>query len=67
VVEQADRPIGAMVPVWQLKEWRTRRERFFARIDAARRQRPRATSQSIARDVTEAVQKTRENSRRRPA
>jgi antitoxin (DNA-binding transcriptional repressor) of toxin-antitoxin stability system len=67
VVEQAGRPIAAMVPVWQLKEWRARRDRFFAKIDAVRRRRPRATSRSIARDVAEAIQKTRGNSRRRPA
>ena len=67
VVEQAGRPIAAMVPVWQLKEWRARRDRFFAKIDAVRRRRPRATSRAIGRDVAEAIERTRGTSRRRPA
>jgi antitoxin (DNA-binding transcriptional repressor) of toxin-antitoxin stability system len=67
VVEQAGRPIAAMVPVWQLKEWRARRDRFFAKIDAVRRRRPLATSRAIGRDVAEAIERTRRTSRRRPA
>jgi antitoxin (DNA-binding transcriptional repressor) of toxin-antitoxin stability system len=66
VVEQAGRPIAAMVPVWQLKEWRARRDRFFAKIDAVRRRRPLATPRAIGRDVAEAIERTRGTSCRRP-
>ena len=67
VIEQDGRPMAAVVPVWQLKEWRARRDRFFAKIDAVRRKNPRTASRVIARDVAEAIAKTRGSSRRRPA
>jgi len=41
--------------------------RFFAKIDAVRRRNRGAKSRAIARDVGEAIRKTRERSRRRPA
>ena len=47
--------MAAVVPVWQLKEWRARRDRFFAKIDAVRRRSPRAKSRAIARDVADAI------------
>lgn len=62
VIEQDGRPMAAVVPVWQLKEWRARRDRFFARIDAVRRKSRRAASRAIARDVAEAIAKTRGSS-----
>jgi len=67
VIEQGGRPMAAVVPVWQLKEWRARRDRFFARIDAARRRSRRVKRQAIERDVIEAIEKTRARLRRRPA
>ena len=67
VIEQDGRPMAAVVPVWQLKEWRARRDGFFAKIDVVRRKNPRTTSRVIARDVAEAIAKTRGSARRRPA
>lgn len=67
VIERGGRPMAAVVPVWQLKEWRARRDRFFAKIDAVRRKSPGAKSRAIGRDVAEAIKETRETSRRRPA
>jgi prevent-host-death family protein len=67
VIEQGGRPMAAVVPVWQLKEWRARRDRFFARIDASRRRSRKARPQTIAREVAEAVETTRASVRRRPA
>ena len=67
VIEQGGRPMAAVVPVWQLKEWRARRDRFFAKIDAVRRRSRKAKRQAIGRDVVEAIEKTRARLRRRPA
>lgn len=67
VIEQGGRPMAAVVPVWQLKEWRARRDRFFAKIDAVRRKSSKTKSRAIARDVAEAIEKTRASLRRRPA
>ena len=67
VIERGGRPMAAVVPVWQLKEWRARRDRFFRKIDAVRRRSPRVTARVTVRDVAEAIKKTRESSRRRPA
>ena len=59
--------MAAVVPVWQLKKWSARRDRFLAKIDAVRRKSLGAKSRAIARDVADAIRKTRESSRRRPA
>ena len=67
VIEQGGRPMAAVVPVWQLKEWRARRDRFFAKIDAVRRRSRKAKRQAIGRDVVDAIEKTRARLRRRPA
>ena len=67
VIEQGGRPMAAVVPVWQLKEWRARRDRFFARIDAVHRRSRKTKRQTIERDVSEAIEKTRARLRRRPA
>jgi prevent-host-death family protein len=65
VIEQGGRPMAAVVPVWQLKEWRARRDSFFAKIDAVRRKSRTAKRRVIERDVTEAIEKTRARARRR--
>lgn len=36
VIERAGRPMAAVVPVWQLKEWQERRARFFGMVDELR-------------------------------
>lgn len=61
VIEQGGRPMAAVVPVWQLKEWRARREGFFAKIDAVRHRSRKAKRRVIERDVAEAIEKTRSN------
>ena len=55
------------VNVLRMKERRAQRDRFFAKIDAVRRKSPGTKSRAIARDVADAIKKTRESSRRRPA
>ena len=55
------------INVLKMKEWRARRDRFFGKIDAVRRKSPGTKSRAIARDVADAIKKTRESSRRRPA
>jgi prevent-host-death family protein len=67
VIEQGGRPMAAVVPVRQLKEWRARRDGFFAKIDAVRRRSRKAKRRVIERDVAEAIEKTRARLRRRPA
>lgn len=67
VIERGGRPVAAVVPVWQLKEWRERRDRFFATIDVVRRKTRKVKPEIIERDVAEAVRKVRARSRRRPA
>ena len=67
LVTRTGKPVAAVVPVWQLKEWRERRDRFFATIDAVRRKTRKVKPEIIERDVAEAVRKVRARSRRRPA
>jgi prevent-host-death family protein len=65
VIERAGRPMAAVVPVWQLKEWRERRTRFFGMVDALRSKGKKLKPEDIEREVADAVRAVRAKARRR--
>jgi prevent-host-death family protein len=65
VIERAGRAMAAVIPVWQLKEQRERRERFFGMIEAVGKNTKKARPGMIEREVREAVQAVRVRARRR--
>jgi prevent-host-death family protein len=67
VIEQAGRPMAAIVPVWQLEEWQTRRERFFGTVEELWRRNKTVKPEVIEREVEEAVRAVRAKATRRKA
>ena len=65
VIERAGRPMAAVVPVWQLKEWQERRVRFFGMVDELRSTGKKLKPAVVERDVADAVRAVRARSRRR--
>ena len=65
VIERAGRPMAAVVPVWQLKEWRERRTRFFGMVDELRSKGKKLKPEVVEREVADAVRAVRTRSRRR--
>jgi len=65
VIERAGRPMAAVVPVWQLKEWQERRARFFRMVDDLRSTARKTQPTVSEREVADAVRAVRERARRR--
>ncbi|MEO0248145.1 MAG: hypothetical protein ABIN58_01125 [candidate division WOR-3 bacterium] len=59
--------MAAVVPVWQLEEWRKRRERFFGMVDELQKRNERVKPEVIEQEVAEAVQAVRAQTKRRKA
>jgi hypothetical protein len=51
--------MAAVVPVWQLEEWRRRRENFFGMIEEVWKKNKKGRPQVIEREVQEAVRAVR--------
>jgi antitoxin (DNA-binding transcriptional repressor) of toxin-antitoxin stability system len=66
VIERGGRPVAAVVPVWQLEEWRARRARFFGMIAEAQRRNRRTKAATIEREVARAVKAVRATPERGP-
>ena len=66
IVERAGKPMAAVVPVTEYMQWKERRERFFAMIDAARERSQDAPAEEVEAEVEEAVRQAREKRRRAP-
>lgn len=65
VIERAGRPMAAVVPVWQLKEWQERRARFFGMVDDLRSKGKKLTPEVVERKVADAFRAVRGKARRR--
>ena len=64
VIERAGQPMAAVVPLWQLEEWRNRRDRFFSMVqDAWKRNRTR-NPKALTKDVKDAIKAVRQPDRR---
>lgn len=64
VIERDGRPMAAVVPVWQLKEWRERRARFFGMVDELRSTGKKRRPLIVEREVRAAVRAVRGGRRR---
>jgi prevent-host-death family protein len=65
VIERAGRPMAAVVPVWQLKEWQERRARFFGMVDDLRSKGKKMKPEVVEREVADAIRAVRAKARRR--
>ena len=65
VIERAGRPMAAVVPVWQLEDWKKRRGRLFGAVREVWRKNQKEKTVVIEREVEEAVSKVRTKNPRR--
>src|SRR5215510_14411622 len=65
VIERAGKPMAAVVPLWQLEEWQTRREQFFAAVEEVQQQNQKVKPEIIEQEVREAIRTVRTQGRRR--
>ncbi len=65
VIERAGRPMAAVVPVWQLEDWKKRRSRLFGAVREVWRKNQKEKTEVIEREVEEAVSKVRTKNPRR--
>ena len=59
IIERAGKPMAAVVPVWFIDAWHTRREQFFAMVDAVHARNADVPPDIIECEVVEAVQQVR--------
>ncbi len=59
IVERAGKPMAVVIPVSQYRQWKERREQFFATIDDLRERNEDIPAEVIEAEVEEAVREVR--------
>ena len=67
VIERAGRPMAAVVPVWQLEERATRKERLFGMVGEVWQRTRRLQPGIVEQEVKQALKAVRGKARRRNA
>ncbi len=67
VIERAGRPMAAVVPVWQLEERATRKERLFGMVEEVWQRTRRLKPGIVEREVKQAIKAVRGRAGRRKA
>lgn len=67
VIERAGRPMAAVVPIWQLEERVTRKERLFAMVEEVWQQNRTLKPEVVEQEVKQAVKAVRGKAARRKA
>jgi len=67
VIERAGRPMAAVVPVWQLEERATRKERLFGVVEKVWQRNRRLKPEIVEREVKRAIKAVRGRAGRRKA
>ena len=60
IVERAGKPMAVVIPISQYRQWKDKRERFFAMIDEARARNEGTSPEIIEAEVEEAVRAVRQ-------
>lgn len=55
IIERASRPMAAVIPIEQYRQWQMRREQFFALIDQVQERTRQAPVTELAEAITAAV------------
>lgn len=64
VIERAGQPMAAVVPLWQLEEWRNRRARFFGMVRESWKRNRARKPKGLTRDIKDAIKAVRQPGRR---
>lgn len=67
VIERAGRPMAAVVPIWQLEERTTRKERLFGTVEKVWQQTKHLKPGIVDHEVKQAIKAVRERAGRRKA
>jgi len=63
IVERAGKPMAAVVPLSQYRQWKERREQFFALVDEARERNQSVPPEVVEAEVEEALRAVRKERR----
>ena len=55
IIERNGKPMAAVIPVWQFKQWKANRKAFFRMIDQVRQKNRRVNQKTIESESTEAI------------
>ncbi len=55
IIERNGKPMAAVIPVWQFKQWKEKRKTFFRMIDQVRRKNRKVNQKTIENEITEAI------------
>lgn len=55
IIERNGKPMAAVIPVWQFKQWKENRKAFFRMIDQVRQKNRRVNQKTIESEITEAI------------
>ena len=65
VIERAGKPMAAVIPLWQLKDWQKKRERLFVAVEEVHQAYQKVRPEKIERDVHDALLAVRTQTRRK--
>jgi prevent-host-death family protein len=55
IIERNGKPMAAVIPVWQFKQWKEKRKAFFRMIDQVQQRNKRSNQKTIESEITEAI------------
>lgn len=55
IIERNGKPMAAVIPVWQFKQWKEKRKAFFTMIDRVRKRNKRVNRKTIESEIAQAV------------
>jgi prevent-host-death family protein len=55
IIERNGKPMAAVIPVWQFKQWKEKRKAFFRMIDQVQQRNKSASQKTIESEITEAI------------
>ncbi len=55
IIERNGKPMAAVIPVWQFKQWKEKRKAFFRMIDQVRQKNGKVNQKTIESEITEAI------------
>jgi PHD/YefM family antitoxin component YafN of YafNO toxin-antitoxin module len=55
IIERNGKPMAAVIPVWQFKQWKENKKAFFRMIDQVRQNNRKVNHKTIESEITEAI------------
>ena len=55
IIERNGKPMAAVIPVWQFKQWKEKRKAFFRMIDQVRQKSRKVNQKTIESEIREAI------------